>query len=325
MCTAVTYHTQSHYFGRNLDLETAFGEGVTITPRLFPFSFRALRPLPSHYALIGMATVIDGYPLYYDATNEQGLSMAALNFPKNALYYPPADGKDNVAPFELIPWLLGQCASVEEALPLLRHMQLTDTPFSDTVPTSPLHWLLADRNGSVTVEQTKDGLQLFDNPLGILTNNPPFPLQMHHLNDYMNLSREEGRNRFAPGLPLEAYSRGMGAMGLPGDLSSASRFVRAAFTKLDSVSSNTESDSISQFFHILDSVAQTRGCVHLGEAQYEITRYSSCCNVERGIYYYTTYENRQICAVSMHQENLDSEALFFYPLPASQKIYLQNG
>ena len=116
----------------------------------------------------------------------------------------------------------------------------------------------------------------------------------------------------------------MGALGLPGDLSSASRFVKAAFTKLNSFSGDSESESISQFFHILGSVAQQRGCVHMGNSEYEITIYTSCCNTDKGIYYYTTYENSQISAVDMHKEHLDSQELISYPLIKGQQIRMQN-
>ena len=117
----------------------------------------------------------------------------------------------------------------------------------------------------------------------------------------------------------------MGAMGLPGDLSSASRFVRAAFTKLNAVSGETEAESVGQVFHILDAVAQSRGCCRLGGGKYEISVYSACCNAARGIYYYTTYENRQITAVDLHRENLDGEVLVSYPMCAQQQFRLQNG
>ena len=113
-------------------------------------------------------------------------------------------------------------------------------------------------------------------------------------------------------------------MGLPGDLSSLSRFVKATFTKMNSLSGESESESISQFFHILGSVYQQRGCVHMGENQYEITIYSSCCNTDKGIYYYTTYENSQITGVDMHKENLDGSELVNYPLITGQQILMQN-
>ena len=324
MCTAATYCTKDHYFGRTLDYEVSYGESVVITPRNFPFVFRHTAPMEHHYAIIGMATVAGDYPLYYEATNEKGLSMAGLNFPGNADYKPLAAGKENVATFELIPWLLGQCATVAEAKVHLAEINLANTPFSEMFPVSPLHWILADRNEAITIESVKSGLQIYENPVGILTNNPPFDYQMTNLSNYLHLSTEQPENHFAPELGLAPYSRGMGMLGMPGDLSSASRFVRAAFTKLHSISGDTESESISQFFHILGAVAQQRGCVHMGDGKYEITIYTSCCNTDRGIYYYTTYENSQITGVDMHREKLEGEKLIAYPLVTGQQIRMQN-
>lgn len=324
MCTAATYHTNDHYFGRTLDYEVSYGEEVVVTPRNYPFQFRHMGSLPQHYAIIGMATVAGDYPLYYDATNEKGLSMAGLNFPGNADYKPLAEQRDNVATFELIPWLLGQCATVAEAKVYLARMNLANTPFSPQFPVSPLHWILADRECAITIESVREGIRIYDNPVGILTNNPPFDYQMTNLTNYMSLSAEPPENHFSDQLDLTPYSRGMGMLGMPGDLSSASRFVRAAFTKLHSISGASESESISQFFHILGAVAQQRGCVHMGQGKYEITIYTSCCNTDRGIYYYTTYENSQITGVDMHRENLEGQALVRYPLITGQQINMQN-
>lgn len=324
MCTAATYTTKDHYFGRNLDLEFSYNETVTVTPRDYPFQFRKVKALESHYAMIGMAFVVDNYPLYYDATNEKGLSMAGLNFPENADYKQEAEGKDNVTPFEFIPWILGQCSTIKEVKELLGRINLININFSEKLPLSPLNWMISDRNESITVESVKEGVKIYDNPVGILTNNPTFDIQIFNLNNYVNVTREVPENRFSSAIALDAYSRGMGGIGIPGDLSSSSRFVKAAFTKLNSVSGTSESESISQFFHILGSVNQERGCVRLAEDTYEITIYSSCCNVDKGVYYYKTYENSQITGVDMHNENLDNQSLVSYPLIKEQQIKIQN-
>lgn len=324
MCTAATYTTKDHYFGRNLDLEFSYNETVTVTPRNYPFQFRKVKALESHYAMIGMAFVVDNYPLYYDATNEKGLSMAGLNFPENADYKQETEGKDNVTPFEFIPWILGQCSTIKEVKELLGRINLININFSEKLPLSPLHWMISDRNESITVESVKEGMKIYDNPIGILTNNPTFDIQIFNLNNYVNATREIPENRFSSAIALDVYSRGMGGIGIPGDLSSSSRFVKAVFTKLNSVSGTSESESISQFFHILGSVNQERGCVRLAEDTYEITIYSSCCNVDKGVYYYKTYENSQITGVDMHNENLDSQSIVSYPLIKEQQIKIQN-
>jgi len=328
MCTAITYRTKNHYFGRNLDLEHSYRETVTVTPRNYPFRFRKTRALEHHFAIIGMAYVSGGYPLYYDATNEAGLSMAGLHFPENADYKPYCEGKDNVAPFELIPWVLGQCKTVSDAETLLQTINLLAEDFSRELPLSPLHWMVADKTRAITLESVKSGIKIYENPVGVLTNNPTFDYHLFHLQNFMHLTNREPKNTFAgenPALQLFPYSRGMGALGLPGDASSASRFVRACFVKLNSVSNDSEAESVSQFFHILKSVEMPNGCVRLGNGLYERTVYSSCCNTDRGIYYYTTYENSGINAVDLHKEDLQGRNLTSYLLKLAPSINFQNG
>lgn len=324
MCTAATYQTKDFYFGRTLDYEFSYGEEIVVMPRNFPISFRHMGEMNHHYALIGMAHLAGQFPLFYDAINEKGLGMAGLNFVGNAKYQPFTEGRDNVASFEFIPWILGQCASVKEARLLLEKLNLADTAFSKELPPAQLHWIIADKEGAITVESVKDGLKIYDNPAGVMTNNPPFNEQMFNLNNFMHLSPKSPQNRFSDKLPLNTYSRGMGALGLPGDLSSQSRFVRVAFVKMNSVSGDSESESVSQFFHILGSVDQQKGCCDVGEEKYEYTIYTSCCNASKGIYYYNTYENHQISGVDMHRENLDGSALSRYPLILGEHINMQN-
>ena len=325
MCTAATYQTKCFYFGRNLDYEFPYGEEVCIVPRNFPLPFRHLPEAKTHLAMIGMAHVEDGYPLFYDAVNETGLCIAGLNFVGNAAYAEVSGGKPNVAQFELIPWLLGSCRDLSQARAAIDEMNLVGTPFSEKLPTAQLHWLIADKSGAIVLESRKDGLHVYDDPAGVLTNNPPFPMQLFALNNYAQISPRPPVNRFSSSLSLKEYSRGMGAGGLPGDRSSQSRFIRAAFTRLNAKSDDTEEASVSQFFHILTAVEQTRGCCELENGSYEITLYSSCCNADTGLYYYTTYENRQITAVSLFAEDLDASGLVRFPLEQKQSIRYLNG
>lgn len=310
MCTAVSYQTDHHYFGRNLDLERGYGERVVITPRKFPLLFRYTKPLLAHYAMVGMAAVSKGYPLYFEATNEKGLSMAGLNFPDNAAYGEHAEGKENIAPFELLPLLLGVCGSVCEVKRRLAGINIANCSFSDALPVSPLHWIIADREGCITLECTKEGMRVYDNPFGVLTNNPPFPFHLSNTNRYMGLHEGAAVNALSEKIPLANHSLGFGAIGLPGDFSSASRFVKAVFVKEKSVCDGGESASVNQFFHILGSVAMPRGCVLTAGGEYEYTRYSSCCNTDTGVYYYTTYDDFSVRRVSLYGVELDGKELY---------------
>lgn len=324
MCTAATYKTKDFYFGRTLDYDFSYGDEVTISPRNFQFNFRKEKSINSHYAIIGMAHVTEDYPLYHDAVNEKGLGMAGLNFVGNADYKEYVEGKDNIAQFEFIPWILSQCANVKEARALVEKMNLLNISFNDKLPVAQLHWIISDSEESITVESVKEGIKIYENPVEVLTNNPPFDMQMFALNNYMNLSTKSPENNFSKKLNLKQYSRGMGALGLPGDLSSQSRFVRVAFTKMNSISGEGEKESVSQFFHILNSVDQQRGCCNVGDGKYEITIYTSCCNTNKGIYYYTSYDNHQITAVNMNKENLDGDKLIRYALIKEEQIRMQN-
>lgn len=323
MCTAISVLAGDHYFGRNLDFEYGFGEKIVITPRGFPYSFRNGKMLFSHHAMIGMAVVEKGYPLYFDAVNEKGLAVAGLHFPGNAAYFPAENGKENVASFEFIPWILSQCETVLEARRLLENLRITDEAFSKALPPSPLHFIIADKTQAITVEQTKDGLFVFDNPARVLTNNPPFSVQMFSLNNYLSLAPEDPKNTFSKNLPLAPYSRGMGGVGLPGDLSSQSRFIKTCFLTQNAKWSREENAVVNQFFHILYSVYQIRGAVQVGD-NFEITHYTSCVNASRGIYYYTTYENNIVHAVDLFLENLDEKDLIVYNLTKTNTINVQN-
>lgn len=297
MCTAISFLTKDHYFGRNLDLEYSYNETVTITPRKYPFYFRHEKILHQHYAIIGVAYVHNNYPLYYDATNEKGLSMAGLNFPEYADYKPFSTNKNNITPFEFIPWILAQCATVTEAKSLLETINLLKENYSSDLPLSPLHWIISDRTESITIESTISGIQIYPNTIGILTNSPTFDAQLFYLEN---------------------------CMGIPGDWSSQSRFVRAHFVKQHSVCTPSEKASVNQFFHILGSVEHPRGIDEPINGAYEFTQYSSCCNTDKGIFYHRTYENSQITAIDMHKENLDGEHIITYPLIKVPNIHFAN-
>lgn len=323
MCTAISLKAKNHYFGRNLDIEYSYNETVTVMPRKYKIRYIYKGKIESKYAIIGMAYVKDGYPLFYDGANEMGLCAAALSFPSFSKYSNPKEQHINIASFELIPWLLSTCATLDEAQEHLNRLNITNDNYSCDLKSTALHWIIADSNRSIVAESTSNGLKLYDNPVGVLTNSPDFPYHLFTINNYMGLSNKQVTNKLNIDLPLNAYSRGMGAMGLPGDLSSNSRFVKAVFTKFNSVIENTENENISQFYHILSSVEQQKGCVDV-DGKYEYTVYSSCINATKGIYYYTTYHNRGITAVDMHKENLDGDKIISYPLIKKQQIFNQN-
>ncbi len=285
MCTALTYNSDCFYFGRNLDLDIEYGEKVTIMPRNFIFPMRCTDDIETHYAIIGMAVTAKGCPLFFEGTNEKGLSMAGLNFPNNAFYRKPAQGKLNLAPYELIPWILGKCGSISEVRALTENLNIIDIPFSESFPLSPLHWIISDRNTSLTLESTKEGLKVYENEWGVLANSPAF--DFHRINAEKTLLLGEP---------------------LPGDFSSESRFVRAAYLKKKSSPKKGEEESVGQFFRMLSLVSVPEGCV-LKNGKPHYTRYACCCNTDKGIFYYKRCNSYKVNKVDMHSFNLNAEKI----------------
>ena len=275
MCTSIAYHGNGFCFGRNMDIEYSFGERLIVCGRRFPFNFRCANTILEHNAIIGVGTVIDGYPLYADAMNERGLCIAGLNFPGYAHFPKDSDSRLKIAPYELIPYLLGSCASVDDVRTVLSDTCIVDIPFCDDVPNATLHWHIADRASSITLESTTQGLRLYDNSVNVLTNSPPFDFQLEHFFAYSNLSSTSRGER---------HSLGYGAVGLPGDLSSMSRFVRAAFLLGCSPKELSDDSACDHLLSLLAAVAMTDGAVTDGEGKTHRTVYSSCMYPDAGEY-----------------------------------------
>lgn len=324
MCTALSITNQDHYFGRTMDIEYDIAQDVIITPHQFPIVFKNTKVIKSHSAILGAGMICRNYPLYYEATNESGLSIAGLNFPFSANFNSESQRSYNIETYELIPWILCQCDTVCDAEKLLMQTNITGNGFNAEYGAAPLHWIIADRTDCITVESTRQGIQIYNNPIGILTNEPSFEFHMSNLKNYVKLTAISPQSALWGNNEISACSNGIGALGLPGDSSSASRFVRAAFTKSHALYGNHEENIVGQFFHIMSSVEQISGCVIVNDGSYEKTAYTSCCNTSRGIYYYTTYNNRRITAVDLHRENLDSTKLISYHMTCDQSICYQN-
>ena len=196
MCTALTFKTKDFYFGRNLDYTYSYGESVTVMPRAFPLILRSGETLNRHFAVIGMAHVRQNFPLFYDGMNEKGLCMAGLNFVGNAVYGKKAENKNNITQFEFLPWVLSVFDSVDDVLKGLKNVNITDEPFEKRMPAASLHYLLADKGRCVVIEPVKLGLKVYENPVGVLANNPPFNEQIRHLGAFRALSPKHRKTRF---------------------------------------------------------------------------------------------------------------------------------
>ena len=308
MCTAIAICNKEFYFGRNMDIEGRFGEHIVTVPRRYPFFFRRAGDMICHYAMVGTAAVVEGYPLFADAMNEKGLCMAGLSFPGNAVYGEVReDDVFQISPFELIPWVLGRCSSVGEARQLLEKTRVVSIAFSENLDLTPLHWCVADKSGSLVIEPTEQGLMLYEDPVGVLTNNPTFPAHLADVDAYGNLSP------CSPGARISEeagyFSLGLGGVGLPGDYSSRSRFVRAAFLKKHLQEETEREGRIAQVFQLLTTVAPPRGVVLDDNGLAHYTTYSCCMCGDDLTYYHRATERLCPLAVVLDETTMEGDML----------------
>ncbi|MBQ9730118.1 MAG: linear amide C-N hydrolase [Clostridia bacterium] len=311
MCTSVAMSATAFCFGRNLDLCQSFGERVVITPRRFSLRFKGGVCLENHFSFFGMASVKKGYPLYADGMNEHGLAGAGLNFPELA-FYKKADETSAfcVSPFELLPWVLSQCKTVAEAKKLLEQTSLIDEPFDEETPLTPLHFHFADQSGSIVLESVKNGVILYDNPFNVLANNPDFPFQKTHFAAFAHLSSDPVSNQ----ADTPPFSKGLGALGLPGDYSSPSRFVKAAWLNAHVEKTGSTEACAARMFEVLAAVSPPKGTVLTERGWPHYTLYSSCACAETGYYHYKTHSSPAVHTVRTQDYDLNGNQLIEIPL-----------
>ena len=302
MCTALEIRTENEksFFGRNMDLSYNFNQSVMIVPR-------------GNNRIIGMGTLIDGHPMMADAMNEDGLACAGLNFEGYAFFEKTAaSAKINIPSYDFILWVLFNHKTVKEVEKNINNIELTDTPINGNTPVPTLHWMIADSFGDTAViEKTKNGLKFFSNPVKVMTNNPTFDWHLTNLNEYLYIKPDYREKTAWCEKELKPLGVGSGTLGLPGDFSSVSRFVRIAYLRSNLPILKDDSEAVSHFFNMLDNVKMIKGGVIAENGKEAYTIYSSCMDLEKGIYYYRTYENSRINAVNLKKEQNNSEIILF--------------
>ena len=270
--------------------------------------------------------IIGVYPMFADGANEKGLGCAALNFPQYASYEEKiVDGMNNLGPHDIILWSLANFETVAEVKEAMKNVNIVNKPFNENTYLVPLHWIFTDKNGeSIVVEKTSEGLKIFDNKLGILSNSPTFDWHMTNLRQYIGLTPKQRNSTTWSDEVLNPLGQGTGLIGIPGDSTPASRFVRTAFLKSHMIPLKDESSAINEFFHILSNVSMVNGSVITPHGLNDITTYKSTINLDTGVYYYNTYSNSRLNSINMHKEDLNSDRLIIFPYLDALDINSQN-
>lgn len=329
MCTAITLKSNDnhHFLARNYDFTPGSKLMMALAPRNFPYMNKLTKKkIPSKYAVLGMSVSDEGYFLFADGVNEKGLACSILNLPGYTSWNHQAiEGKENILPYDVTFWMVANFATVKELKAGLKNLNIVAPLDNPDALATQVHWIVSDSTGEcIVIEKTKDSFRAYNNKVGVLTNSPTFDWHLINLNRYINISdKQSGEVKWGSQL-LAPCSQGFGGLGLPGDYSSPSRFVKASFLR-NHVNLDFGSESgILECFHILESVAMLRGIVQDHSNDCFITLYTSCMCLDTKVYYYSTYNSPQIYAIDMKKENLDGNELKFYPYPNQLVIHYQN-
>lgn len=298
MCTAITMKTARGecFFGRTMDFSYPLDPQLYVMPENYRWSDAMDTVLfYNRYRFMGIGQEIPQIT-FADGVNEMGFAAAALYFPGYARYSgleeAEVSGKTPVAAVDLVHFLLGSCGSVEAAAEMLDAIEIIGVADSVTRSVAPLHWIIADESGDCAViEQTDRGLQLFDNPLGVLSNSPDFVWQMTNLRNYMNLSQDQMLPAKWGPVNLVPFGQGGGSLGLPGDFTPPSRFVRAAFLKSHTTAPQDTRAAVVAGFHVLESVSIPKGVVRTARGTDDYTQYTAFMDIMSKTYYIKTYED----------------------------------
>lgn len=295
MCTTFVY--RGNYYGRNMDIDTSFGEKLVAVPQDHTLCF-PLSSFKVQNALLGVASVVDDIPLFAEAVNESGLYMAGLNFPHHA-FYPQYNGQGlELAPYEVIPYFLSQYQTVAQARESLNKLRIVNQPFSEKLPLAPLHFLISDGKETIILEPTQSGLNLYNGVVPVLTNNPSYSDQLANLQRFYHLSPKNAVPVFLD-IPAQPYGEGLGLIGLPGDPSPSSRFAKVTYLK-HWMEQTDEVEAPNEVLRLLDQVAMERGSVITAQNRKDITRYSICYD-HSGRCWWKTYDNPAVFTTDLTQ------------------------
>lgn len=315
MCTAITLQSieRENFFGRTMDFSYPIEPGLYVIPQNYEWhSHLTTKKYIDRYSFICIGQETDGILGFFDGVNERGFAAAALYFAGYAYYDLPVKDKEPIASLDFLHYILGRCESVDDLKALLKNVHIVGLPDPVTQIAAPLHWIATDKTGKcVVIEQTETGLDIIDNPIGVMANSPDFNWHMTNLRNYMNVSITQQNESNWGNTTLTPFGQGAGSMALPGGFTSPERFVRTAFLKTHVEVPKDQSEAIMACFHIMNSVSIPEGIVLTDKGTYDYTKYTAFVNTNTCAYYFKTYENNQIITASLWDHNLNGTKPIF--------------
>ncbi|MFD1421428.1 choloylglycine hydrolase family protein [Lactiplantibacillus songbeiensis] len=324
MCTSLTYQTTGgdQFLARTMDFGFELGGRPVAMPRHHHFSSVTNQTgFDAPYSFVGTGRNLDGY-IHVDGVNEYGVSAAALYFAGQAHYAAaPVDGQINLAPHEVLMWILGNVKSTQELGDRLANLTIVEAKAPLLNIVVPLHWIISDKSGATYVlEQQSDGMHYMKNPVGVMTNSPDFGWHLKNLSNYVQLQPEQHANRQYGDLTVNAFGPGTGALGMPGDFTSPSRFVRTVFMREHTEAVATTSAAVNALSHMLNSVEIPKGVKIKADGSVDYTQYRSYMSMSEPAFYMQPYNDQTITRVALTPELMTAAQPTEFTLATAQQF-----
>lgn len=310
---------QVNLLARTMDFDFNLEADFIVVPRNYPLLTSLSGPKAlGTYGFMGKGRKLETYILA-DGLNEVGLACAALYFPAYAQYSDgPLENKRNLSPEEVVAWILSSFSSVEDLRAGIGELNIVNKINAFFGIVLPLHWIVSDQSGAtIVIEPTQEGIKIYDNPIGVMTNSPDFNWHITNIRNYIGVKQNSIRPIKLGGLKFAPFGSGAGSFGLPGDYTPPSRFLRAVFGKETINPMEDEDEGVKAAFHILSSVDIPKGNV-IADQGVNYTQYTGCMAGASGNYYFKTYDNNQIIKINLFDQDLDAKEPKLYPVSQVQ-------
>ncbi|CAM4245964.1 choloylglycine hydrolase family protein [Erysipelothrix inopinata] len=311
MCTNITLKSSDNtvLMARTMDFSFALDPEMMVYPRNFKLNFAFNEPLEHHYAFLGLSKNIGVFALA-DGINEHGLTAAALYFEGYATYESTVVEGKSIAPNDIVMWMLAKCKTVEDVKEVFQTHHLVELKLEFLGMIPPLHWVFQDIEGnSIIVEPLEDGIKIYENKLGVLTNSPDYGWHKTNVRSYIGLDPAQVEPRTIYGENFKAFGQGSGTFGLPGDLTPPSRFVKALYSKLSTKKAANEAELVVAASHILNNVDIPKGSVVTQRKTIDYTQYTAYMISNTQTYYYRLYDSLNTEVVNLNDFDLDGNEI----------------
>lgn len=308
MCTSMTFRTKENeiFLGRTMDFSYDIQPQFYVTPTEFIWMNSANNlAMKDTYRFIGLGQELDGLLVFFDGVNEHGFAAATLYFAGYAQYdtFTASSSTVQIPSFDFLHYILGNCASIMDLERILHNVSIMGVMDPVTHSIAPLHWIATDRSGRcVVIELTDRGLELIENPIGVMTNSPNFEWHLTNLRNYIEASPVQTPTATWDSVVLTPFGQGGGTIPLPGGYTSPERFVRVAYLKSNVPEANDATEAIISCFHILESVTIPKGAILTNKNTFDYTKYTAFINTKTCEYHYKAYDDLEVHTVSLFEQ-----------------------